>query len=107
MSKLFVFRIYKKKEGDKKVRHPKLIVDENNEEYGFMGLTSSKYKGRGHTNFELLINPNSKMAGKSYLRKKIEYDNKDFFGEILKDYSLSKKDIERLIPYINKHKKKK
>ena len=110
MSDLFKFRRYKKRQGKKKVKHPKLIVDDYKDEFGFMGLTSSKYKGRGHKNIELLDNPQSskgfRKKEKSYLRRKIEYDNKQLFGEIDTDYNLSKRDKKKIIEYVNKHKKR-
>ena len=106
MSNLYEFRKYKKKQGKKNVKHPKLIVDEDYKEFGFMGLTSSKYKGRGHKNIELLNNPQKGNSNKAYLRRKIEYDKKKRFGEIDSAYSLSDSDKQRLMTYVNKHKKK-
>lgn len=107
---LFKFRRYKKRQGKKKIKHPKLIVDDYKNEFGFMGLTSSKTKGRGHKNIPLYENPQiingQKSSEKSYLRRKIEYDEKRSFEEILSDYVLSDVDKERLIPYVKKHKKK-
>ena len=48
MSSLFKFRRYKKVEGGKKkkAKHPKLIGDETNDEFGFMGLTESSKRWR-------------------------------------------------------------
>lgn len=110
MSDLFVFRRYKKRQGGKKARHPKLIVDETGGEYGFMGLTSSKDKGRRHKNIPLIDNPQfvngKRLKTKSYLRRKIEYDEKRRFGEALKDYRLSDEDRTFLIGYVKKRKKK-
>lgn len=110
MSKLFVFRQYKKKQGKKNTRHPKLIVDEDKKDFGFMGLTSRKKKGKGHNNYPLLKNPqiinDVRKEGKSYLRKKVEYDVKSNFGKIDNNYQLHPDDLVRLIPYVDKHKKK-
>lgn len=110
MSDLFIFRRYKKRQGRKKARHPKLIVDESGGEYGFMGLTSSERKGKRHNNIELKKNPQfengKRLKGKSYLRKKIEYDEKRRFGKALKDYRLSDEDRTFLIGYVKKRKKK-
>lgn len=107
---LYVFRKYRKKEGKKNVKHPKLIVDEYDNEYGYMGLTSSKYKGRGHKNIPLTINPQflngSRLKEKSYLRRKVEYDNKKNFGNIIEDYIISEEDKEHIKPYVKLHKKK-
>lgn len=72
-----------------------------------MGLTSSKTKGRGHKNLALIKNPQKGNNKKAYLRRKIEYDLKTKFSEILKDYQLSPEDIEFIIKYVNDHKKEK
>lgn len=107
---MFEFRRYKIKQGNKQVKHPKLIVDENDSQYGFMGLTSSKYKGRGHKNIVLVENPqfiNGKRLSKhSYLRRKIEYDSKDKFEGPLPDYSLSEVDKILIKDYVSKKLKK-
>lgn len=103
---LFNFRRYKKKEGDSKKRHPKLIVDENNVNYGFMGLTEKRKKGKHHNNIPLIKNPKKGDSRPAYLRKKISYDIKENFGEILKDYNLSNKDKKDIIAYVNKKLKK-
>lgn len=102
---MFVFRRYKKKQGKKFVRHPKLIVDSKDNQYGYLGLTESDKDGH-HSNFKIK-NPQKGKCGDSYLRKRIEYDYKRMFSEILDDYNLSKKDKEHIINYLNKHKKKK
>lgn len=111
MSKLFKFRKYKKKQGKKNVKHPKLIVDDYNDEYGYMGLTSSKSKGKKHNNFELIDNPQfdgqgKRLKKKSYLRRKIDYDKKDMFGNVLMNYSLSDIDESRVKTFIKNKKKK-
>ena len=106
MSDLYKFRKYKKSQGKKKVKHPKLIVDEYKDEYGFMGLTSSYRKGKRHNNIRLSSNPKKGASGESYLRRKIEYDRKEMFEKILDDYSLSDEDKKYIIEYVNKHKKR-
>lgn len=105
--KLYVFRRYKKKQGKKNVRHPKLIVDSIKDEYGFMGLTSNSGKGKGHNNIKLEKNPQKTKKDDSFIRKNIEYDKKKMFSDILDDYNLSNKDKKYIINYVNKHKKKK
>ena len=70
-----------------------MIVDETNDEFGFMGLTESSKRGR-HKNIPLSQNPK-------------EYDKKSAFKETLKDYKLSENDISKIMKYIEKHKKKK
>lgn len=110
MSNLFKFKKYKKKQGQKKVKHPKLIVDDYGNEYGFMGLTSQKRKGKGHNNYPLKYNPEivngERKTEKAYLRRKVEYDNKKKFGAISKNYVLHDEDKKDLIPIVNRRKKK-
>ena len=108
---MFEFRRYKNKQGNKQVKHPKLIVDETDNEYGFMGLTSSRYKGRGHKNITLIDNPQfikgKRLSHVSYLRRKIEYDKKENFEEPLSNYSLSKIDKMFIKDYVSRKLKKK
>ena len=104
--KLYVFRRYKLKQGNKNVRHPKLIVDSKEDQYGYMGLTSSDRRGH-HKNYLLKNNPQKGQLGKSYLRTDIVYDKKKMFSEILNDYHLSIEDKKYVIEFVNKHKKKK
>ena len=106
MDKLYVFRKYRKKQGKKNVKHAKLIVDSTNNEFGFMGLTTSPYKGKHHKNLKLKQNPQIGNKRQSYLRRKIEYDQKEMFEEILKNYNLSKEDINFIKTYVEKHKRK-
>ena len=103
---IYHFRRYKKKEGSKNVRHPKLIVDEKENEYGYMGLTSSKKSGK-HYNIPLSTNPQKGKKDKAYIRKSIDYDLKSKFSKLLDDYNLSDEDKKYIIDYVNKHKKKK
>lgn len=107
-SNLYKFRRYKKEEGGKiiKSKHPKLIVDENKVEYGFMGLTKSPKRGN-HKNIELDNNPQKSKTEKSYIRNELRYDNKINFSEILKDYNLSDIDKFKIIKYLEKRKKNK
>lgn len=105
----FHFRRYKKKQGKSKERHPKLIVDEDGNKYGFMGLTSNKFKGKGHKNIPLKYNPDLREKDKSkhsYLRRKIEYDKKKNFGGRLKYYALHPDDRKLIEDYVSKRKKK-
>lgn len=106
MDKLYVFRKYKKKQGNKNVKHPKLIVDSTDKEFGFMGLTTSPSKGKHHKNLKLKENPQNGNKSQSYLRRKIEYDQKEMFEEILKNYNLSEEDIKFIKTYVEKHKRK-
>ena len=103
-SNLFNFRRYNKKQGDSKKRHPKLIVDENSKNYGYMGLTEKSKRGKHHSNIPIK-NPKKGDTRPAYIRKQIEYDKKDNFGDVLKDYHLSDKDRKYLIDFVNKRKK--
>lgn len=107
-SSLFKFRRYKKEEGGKKKRakHPKLIVDEKKDNFGFMGLTEAPKRGH-HKNIELSKNPQKHKENKAYLRDEVRYDEKRNFGDILEDYKLSNEDKKAVIDYLEKRKKKK
>ena len=97
---LFKFRRYKKYEGsaEKKAKHPKLIVEDLETEYGYMGLTESKKHGR-NSNIPI-TNPVAGDDRQSYLRKPVEHDLKENFEEILDGYNLSKADIKAVKKYL-------
>lgn len=105
---LFKFRRYKKEEGGKikKAKHPKLIVDEKKDNYGFMGLTESPKRGH-HKNLELSRNPQKGKTDKAYLRDEVRYDKKQNFGKILEGYNLSEEDKIAVLNYLKRRKKKK
>ena len=105
---LFKFRRYKKEEGgkQKKAKHPKLIVDEEQDNYGFMGLTEAPKRGH-HKNIELNKNPQKGKSNKAYLRDELRYDSKRNFSKVLEEYNLSEEDKLAVIEYIKKKKKKK
>ena len=75
-----------------------------------MGLTSRKNKGKRHKNIILDDNPliinGKRLKDKSYLRRKIEYDNKSNFGKVMNNYSLSKRDKDKIIKIVKNKKKK-
>ena len=104
---MYKFRRYKKIEGGKKkrARHPKLIVDIKDNEYGFMGLTESEKRGH-HKNIKIK-NPEKNKFGYSYIRNELRYDDKKHFSSPLKDYRLHNEDYEKINIAVNKHKKKK
>lgn len=105
---LFKFRRYKKVEGGKgkKARHPKLIVEQEANTVGFMGLTESDKRGH-HKNIELDKNPEQGNTNKAYLRKEVRYADLGEFGEILQNYNLSESDKAKVIKYLEKLKNKK
>lgn len=106
-SGLFKFRRYKKLEGgSKKARHPKLIVEQEQDTLGFMGLTEDPKSGH-HKNITLTVNPKKKDKRKAYLRKELRHDKLDNFGEILNDYNLSDEDKKAVIEFLENRKKKK
>ena len=104
---LYNFRRYKKIEGGKikKAKHPKLIVDENQFDFGFMGLTESLKRGH-HKNIELVKNPKKGDKRIAYIRNELRYDNKENFGSVLENYKLSNKDKQRIIEILKNRKKK-
>lgn len=102
------FRFLKYKEGppSKKRKHPKLILEKENDTYHYMGMTESAKRGR-HKNIELSKNPKCGDTRLAYIRK--EYlirPTKDFHG-IRKDYSLSSEDEVRVLSEARKLKAKK
>lgn len=101
------FRLYKKKEGPNynKKQHPKLIVDENTNEFGFMGFTESKKRGH-HGNIPLERNPKRKDSRPAYLRKELRYDLKTAFDRVLSNYRLTDKDADKVAEYLSKIKRK-
>lgn len=109
---IFTFHRFKKKQGGRYKRHPKLIVDFSDGLYGHMGLTEEKAKGKHHRNIPLDKNPKidkkTKQRDKrpAYLRKKIEYDNEQaFYDKRLDNYQLSSTDRQKIRTYVEKHKK--
>lgn len=102
------FRRYNFEEGGKrkKAKHPKLIVEKDNDQYGFMGLTESPKRGN-HKNLPLSKNPQKGKSHPAYIRGELRYDSTKHFGEILADYRLSKKDQQRVLDYAAKLKQKK
>lgn len=104
------FRRYKKKEGKpgEEVRHPKLIIAEDDTTYNFMGLTESPKRGH-HKNIVLLVNPKKgdKRKRQVYLRDENRKDSKDkFYPYPENGYKLSKVDKQMLVEYLEKKKKK-
>lgn len=108
-SGLFKFRRYKKIEGGKnrKARHPKLIVEQNdNTVVGFMGLTEKRKSGH-HANIPLDHNPKKGDSRDAYIRKELRHDDLSNFSDILNNYNLSERDKLKVIAYLEKLKKKK
>ena len=102
------FRFLRYKEGppSKKRKHPKLILEKENNTYHYMGMSESAKRGR-HKNIELTKNPKQGDTRPAYIRK--EYlirPTKDFYG-IRKDYSLSSVDEVRVLSEAQKLKAKK
>lgn len=70
-----------------------------------MNLTHSKDSNH-RKNIPLTSNPNQKDNKPSYVRKQVVDDWKFNFSKAFKNYNLSDKDIEKLIQYLEKKKKK-
>lgn len=107
-SNLFTFQKYRKIEGGKKKRakHPKLIVEENGNIFGYMGLTESARQGH-HDNIPLAKNPKRGDTRPAYIRKELRYDTSDNFYGILEDYNLTTKDKQAILAWLQKKKGKK
>lgn len=102
------FRRYKFDEGGKtkKAKHPKLVVEKQGNDYGFMGLTESSKRGH-HNNLPLKKNPQRGKTSPSYLRKELRYDSTEHFGDILENYNLSSEDKQSVLTYVEQLKQKK
>ena len=102
------FRRFKKKEGAKHnaSKHPKLIVDEKSDQYGYMGLTKSRKRGH-HNNIPLKKNPQKGNTVQSYIRNELRYDLKSAFEDVLPDYRLSREDADMITKHLLEKRKKK
>ena len=106
-SNLFTFQRYKKKEGGtkKRAKHPKLIVEEKGNIFGFMGLTESEKHGH-HRNIPLSKNPKKGDTRKAYIHTDLRYGpSKDFEGP-LEDYKLDSRDKLSILEWLKKKCKK-
>ncbi len=106
-SKLFTFQKYKKVEGGtkKRAKHPKLIVEEKENEYGYMGLTESEKHGH-HSNIPLDENPQKGRKDKAYIHTDLRHAPIDDFSGPLENYKLSSKDKKKVVEWLKQHKKK-
>jgi len=97
--------IYEGPEGNKQ-KHPKLIMDKEDDKYVYMGLTESPKRGH-HSNIPLKNNPRKGDSRPAYVRKEVLIRSINDFDEILKNYSLSYEDRLNIIKEFEKIKKKK
>ena len=105
---LFKFRRYKIYEGppNNRQQHPKLIIEETEAEYGFMGLT--KHGKKGKSNNIPIANPQAGDTRNAYIRKEVRHDIKENFIEgILDNYELSRADIKKVKKYLRRRLKNK
>ncbi len=87
------FRGHKTNVKGKTVIHPSYIVGEEDNHYLFFGVTHSPKKGKGHSNYRLSRNPDSKDSRVAYLRKHLEADRKQqFTHRAYVGYRMSAKD---------------
>ena len=102
------FRFLKYKEGpsNNKKRHPKLILERENDTYHYMGMTESAKRGR-HANIKLSKNPKRGDSRPAYIRKEYLIRPTEDFYEVRKDYKLSSKDLPLVLSEAEKLKKKK
>lgn len=84
------------------MRHTKLIVSEDHDDFEFLGLTESKKRGH-HNNFPLLENPQKGEKEKpAYLREELRTAPKSRFGKPLDNYELSEVDKPRVSSFLEK-----
>lgn len=100
------FRDRRTKNNTIKTKHPHYIIGEDENNYLSLGLTHQRKKGKGHNNYQLTKNPNSKDNKLSYLRKQIEIGNKKSYSKNkLINFTMSKKDDEYVDEMISKNNK--
>ncbi len=97
-----LFTIRKKK----KEKHPQIIVGADRTSFESVGLTHSK-KDRGKNNLQLTDNPDKEDSRPSYVKKRIIRSFKFNFTKAFENYSLTDKDIDELIRFLNSKKNKK
>ena len=86
--------------------HPAYIVGENRSVYLYFGLTHSKKKGKGHSNYRLSRNPKKGDSSVAYLRKSMgEDDKRQFTKSPFIDYKMSDEDDEMADRLITKKRK--
>ena len=102
------FRFLKYKEGppNNKRRHPKLILEKENDTFHYMGMTESRKRGK-HTNIPLSKNPLKGDSRPAYIRKEYLIRSKKDFGGIRSDYVLSLDDRETILKEAQRLKAKK
>ena len=87
------FRFLKYKEGPKgnKRRHPKIILQKEEDTYHYMGMTESPKRGR-HTNIQLSRNPKAGDSRPAYVRREYLIRPTQDFLDVRHDYVLSAAD---------------
>lgn len=105
---MYTFRYKKPGASNKKENHPRLVVDEVENNYVNMVLTHGDTrpdKNGKITNkryMPLNQNPNPRDGRKAYLKKQLQYDKKGRFTKPIKNYTLSDEDKEKVENYKNK-----
>ena len=95
----------RKKGSKNKGRHPSLIIGKtkDNKKYINLGLTHSTHRGY-HKNIEIQDPIDWKNI--SYIRDDIKTDDISKLKNILKEYKLHPKDVDKILNIIYKYKKK-
>ena len=85
----------------KKGKHPSLVIGETDDGKCLynLGLTNSERRGH-HKNLKI-HNPQN-WNKNSYIRNDIRIDSKEYLREVLKDYKLCPKDINKIWKFIKK-----
>lgn len=88
--------------------HPNYIVGEKTRKYMSYGITHDKYKGKGHSNKRLEINPEKNAIKTAYLRKQLNVLEKTKYSpEVYSNFKMSKNDDDYVTSLIEKQKQKK
>ena len=102
------FRFLKYKEGPKnnKRKHPKLILEREDDKYHYMGMTESAKRGR-HANIKLSRNPKRNDTRPAYIRREYLIRPTEDFEGVRNDYKLSYTDKALILSEAQKLKAKK
>lgn len=102
------FRFLKYKEGPQgnKRKHPKLILEREDNTYHYMGMTESPKRGR-HANIKLSQNPKRGDERPAYIRREYLIRPTKDFQEERKDYRLAPEDYPRVMKEAEKLRAKK
>lgn len=84
---------------NKNTKHPTYVYAKTGNEYKFLGVTHAEVT-QGIRNIKLEKNPNPKDKTTAYVRPKTQKDKVSRFEKKEKGWKLSKKDKDKIKPYL-------